>query len=289
MEYALHVVILCSIYVVLAVSLDLVAGRTGLLSVAHAAFFGLGAYASALLTLRFEVPFLLALAAGVLLAVVASTVLVVASLRLVDDYFVLAALGFQITVQAVFSNWLSLTQGPLGLANIARPEFALAPWSPMVSMLLISGTLAAICWVSVRAITRSSFGLVLDGIREDEIYVQSLGKNPRPYKAAVLVVSAAFAAAAGSVFAHYATYIDPSSFTVMDSINMLSMVIIGGAGGRYGPMIGAILLVTLSELLRFVGFPNAVTAHLVQVVYGAVMITVLILRPQGIAGRYSIS
>ena len=124
-------------------------------------------------------------------------------------------------------------------------------------------------------------------IREDTLLASALGKNVLYYKVVAFGISAAFAALAGSIFAHYVTYIDPSSFSVMDSILILSMVIIGGMGSYTGPIVGAIVLATLPEVLRFIGLPSSVGANLRQVIYGSLMVIVIVFRPKGLTGRFS--
>ncbi len=130
------------------------------------------------------------------------------------------------------------------------------------------------------------FGRVLRAIREDEVLANSMSKNTLGYKVSVLAIGAALAALAGSLYAHYISYIDPSGFTVMESILIVSMVIIGGAASPWGPLIGAIALVSLPEILRFVGFPTAIAANVRQIVYGTALVLTVIYRPQGLVGRY---
>ena len=128
---------------------------------------------------------------------------------------------------------------------------------------------------------------MLHAIREDEVLAKAFGKNTLRFKLTVFAVSAALAALAGSLFAHYVTYIDPSSFTVMESILVISMVIIGGAGSRWGPVIGAIVLITLPEILRVLGLPIPVAANLRQMIYGSLLVGMMIFRPRGLVGKYS--
>jgi branched-chain amino acid transport system permease protein len=127
---------------------------------------------------------------------------------------------------------------------------------------------------------------VLHAIREDEVFTRALGKNTLRYKVTAFAVSAALAASAGSLYAHYIIYIDPTSFTVMESILVISMVIIGGAGSPWGPLVGAVVLVTLPEALRFVGLPSSVAANLRQIFYGALLVIMMMFRPRGLVGRY---
>lgn len=137
---------------------------------------------------------------------------------------------------------------------------------------ILSTILVSLAFLVVGRITTSPFGRVLRAIREDEVYAQAMGKNTLRFKITAFAVSAVLAASAGSLYAHYVTYIDPTSFTVMESILVISMVIIGGAGSLWGPVIGAVVLVTLPEALRFLGLPSGVAANLRQVIYGILLV-----------------
>jgi branched-chain amino acid transport system permease protein len=286
MEYLLHVLTLCAIYTVLAVSLDLLAGHTGLLSLAHAAFYGLGAYTSALLAVHRGVPFLIGILIGMMVAAAVSFVVSLPSLRLHDDYFVIATFGFQIILFSIFNNWIDVTRGPLGIPGITQPVVFGWAIRSHVGFVVLALILAMFAYLVVGLITSSPFGRVLRGVREDEVFTKSLGKNPLRFKVTAFAVSAALAASAGSLYAHYITFIDPTSFTLMESILVISMVIIGGAGSRWGPLIGAIVLVTLPEALRFIGLPSAVAANLRQITYGALLVLMMIFRPRGLVGKY---
>jgi branched-chain amino acid transport system permease protein len=287
MPYLLHILILIELYAILAISLDLLAGHTGLLSICHAAFYGLGAYTSALLSLHYGVPFLLGVLAGMVVAAGVSLLVSLPSLRLHDDYFVIATFGFQMILFSVFNNWMDLTRGPMGLPGIPQP--VIFGWSvdSHVEYLALGAVFAAASYAVVLSLIHGPFGRVLHAIREDEIFAKALGKNTLRFKVTAFAVSAALAASAGSLYAHYITFIDPTSFTVMESILILSMVIIGGAGSPWGPLVGAAALVVLPEALRFVGFPSAVAANLRQIVYGALLVVMMMVRPRGLVGRYS--
>lgn len=134
---------------------------------------------------------------------------------------------------------------------------------------------------------RSPFGRVLKAIREDEVFTQAAGKDVAAYKVLVFVIGAGMAAVAGVMYAHYISFIDPTSFTVMESIFIISIVIIGGAGSMWGPIIGAVVLVTLPELLRFIGLPSSVAANTRQIIYGGLLVAFMMWRPQGLMGEYS--
>ena len=285
-EYFLHILVLIGIYTVLAVSLDLLVGQTGLLSIAHAGFYGLGAYTSALLAVRLGASFLISLVAGMAVAALVSLVVSFPSLRLHDDYFVIATFGCQMILFGIFNNWVSFTRGPLGIPAIPQPTIFGWNVRSRISFVLLTALLAVCSYLVVTLLARSPFGRVLRAIREDEVFAQSLGKNTLRFKVTAFAVSAALAASAGVVYAHYTTFIDPSSFTVTESILVISMVIIGGPDSTWGPLIGAAVLVTLPEALRLLGLPGSVAANLRQVFYGVSLVVIMMVRPRGLVGRY---
>ena len=288
MEYIIHILILICIYIILSVSLNLIAGHAGLLSIAHAAFYGVGAYTMALLALNWNMPFWV----GVLFAVTVSGLLGALvgfpALRIRADYFVVATFAFQVLAFSLLNNWVSLTGGPMGLPGIPRP--VLLGWrvSSHVEFLILVGSFCvALLWLSHR-IVRSPFGRVLRTIREDEVFAEAIGKNVAAYKVIVFVVGAGAAAVAGTLYACYITFVDPTSFTVMESIFIISIVIVGGAGGFWGPVLGAVLLVALPELLRFVGLPSSVAANVRQMLYGGLLVAFTMCRPRGLFGEYAL-
>lgn len=286
MDYLLHVLILVIIYTTLAVSLDLLVGTAGLLPVCQAAFFGVGAYTTALVAVPLRAPFVASTMVGVVFAVLVSLIVSLPALRVRGDYFVIATFGFQVILFSIFNNWIDLTRGPLGITGIAQPTILGRAVRSRADFLLLSCALAAIAYVVVWRLAASPFGRVLRAIREDEVFAESLGKNVFRFKVTAFAVSAGLAAAAGSVYACYMTYIDPTSFSVMESILIISMVVIGGAGSPWGPLVGAAAVVGLPEILRLLGFPGALAANLRQVTYGVLLVVMMMVRPRGLLGRY---
>lgn len=287
MDYLLHIIIVIAIYSGLAVSLDILVGRSGLLSLAHAGFYGIGAYVSALLAIHFGWPVLLSASAAMVVAAVLSLIVSLPSLRLHGDYFVIATFGFQIILFSVLNNWMDLTRGPLGIPGIPQPSILGWNVTSNFEFAILAGAFAIMAYVVVGLIATSPYGRVLHAIREDEVFAKACGKSTVRCKVLAFAVSSAIAALAGALYAHYITYIDPTSFTVMESILILSMVIIGGAGSMWGPLIGAAVLVTLPEALRFIGLPTAAAANLRLIVYGALLVVMMVARPQGLLGRYA--
>jgi len=287
-EYLIHIVILISIYSILGVSLNLVVGYTGLLSVTHAVFFGIGAYAVAILLTSFGINFFLAMLVGIFFVVLLSFLIGLVLSKFDDDYYVLASFGFNIIIYSIFLNWQGLTKGPLGIPGIKRPEIFNFIFSSNFSFLILAVVIAVAIYFIARFVVNSSFGRVLKSIREDEQAIQVFGYRTVHYKLVVFVISAGMASVAGALFASYITFIDPSSFTLLESIFILSIVILGGLANNKGAVVGTIFLIILPEALRFVGMPPGIAAQMRQVIYGLILIGLMLYRPQGLIGEYKL-
>ncbi len=287
MEYILHILILIGIYSILSLSLNLLAGYTGILSIAHAAFYGVGAYVTALMALNYNTPFLLNLVLAVAAAAVLGALVGIPSLRIKDDYFIIATFAFQVITFSVMNNFVKLTGGPMGLPGIPQPAVLGFTVSNHTGFLLLTAVLYLFTYFTCSKMVNSPFGRVLKAIREDEVFALSLGKNITRFKVKVFMVSSGLAAVAGCIYATYISFIDPTSFTVMESIFIISIVIIGGAGNLRGSVLGAVLLVTLPELLRFVGLPNSIAANIRQILYGSLLVAFMLRRPKGLVGEFS--
>lgn len=286
MEYILHILTLIGIYTILAVSLGILAGQLGFLSLAHAAFYGLGAYTSALLAVHLGAPFLVGVVAGMVVASLVALVVALPTLRLHDDYFVIATFGFQMILFSVLNNWVGLTNGPFGIRGIPQPAIFGVTVQSAQGFLVLTAFFAALSVLIAYRIKATPFGRVLRAIREDEMLSQALGKNTLYFKIISFMVSAAMAAVAGSLYSHYITYIDPTSFTIMESVLLLSMVIIGGADSIRGASVGAAILIILPEALRFTGVQMSVAANIRQILYGVLLVLIVIFRPRGLRGGY---
>jgi len=286
MAYILHILIIAGIYIILALSLNLIVGYTGLPALGHAAFSCIGAYMSALLALRLGLSPWIGLLAGACVAALLGIVIGFPSVRLKGDYLALATFGFGVIVYAIAKNWVSVTRGPMGLPGI--PQFSIFGFqiSDIWSYLILVAAFVALTIFVLRRVTNSPFGRVLKSIREDEIASEALGKDTTKHKLLVFIIGAFFAGIGGSLYAHYITFIDPSSFTVMESITILLMVIFGGMGSILGSVVGATVLVVFPELLRFLGMPSAIEAQMRQMIYGLLLVILMIKRPQGLLGRY---
>jgi branched-chain amino acid transport system permease protein len=286
MEYLLHILVIAGIYIILTLSLNLIVGFTGLPALGHAAFYCIGAYTSSLLALNMGLSPWTGLLISACVASLSGIVIGYPAVRLKGDYLALATFGLGVIVYAIAKNWVSLTRGPMGLPGI--PGFSVfgfqlsGIWSYLILVLIF----VLITIFVARRIVDSPFGRILRSIREDEIASEALGKDTDRHKLLVFIIGAFFAGIAGSLYAHYITFIDPSSFTVMESITILLMVIFGGMGSIQGSIVGAVILVMFPELLRFLGMPSSIAAPMRQMIYGLLLVVLMLKRPQGIMGVY---
>lgn len=289
MNYVLHIIIMINIYIILTLGLNLLVGYSNLLSISHAAFYGIGAYLSVLALMAFKLTLIPSIAFAVIGTAVLAYFIGKVSIRLKGDYFVLVTLGFQMIVFAILYNWVSVTRGPYGIPGITAPKlFDSIEIKGISGFLMLSCILVAIIIILYYRIIHSPFGRILKGIRDDEIGVLSLGRDVTSFKIRAFVIGSSMAAVSGFLFASYVSYIDPTSFTLDESIFIVSAVLIGGAGTIKGSIAGAIFVVVLPEALRFLGMPDAIAANMRQIVYGLLLVILMILRPKGIWGDYEI-
>lgn len=286
MEYLINLAILFCIYGTLALSLNMVVGMAGLLSLAQAAFYGIGAYAAAIgmteLGLGFFSTLLLGMLANGILAFVVGKILS----RFQGDYYAIVSAGLSVIVFSVLLDWKDLTNGPLGIFGIPKPEigsFRLV--SNFSYLVLCLAAVALSCGIYV-LFDRSSFGRTLKALREDEQLTRLQGYNTKHFKSIVFVVSAMMSGIAGAMFASYISFIDPSTFQLKEGIFLFTIIIVGGLSSAKGSIAGALILISLPEVLRFIGLPYETAAQLQQIIYGALLVLMMILRPQGLFGKY---
>jgi len=287
MTYAFHIIVILGLYVMLATSLNLLTGYCGLVSLCHAAFYGVGGYFTALVVDRLGVPFLVGLPLCALASAALSLLISLPSVKLRGDYFVLASFGFQMVTFSILYNWTELTGGPAGLAGIKHPNVAGLVVDSVPQYAALSGVLAVTCVLAAWwFVERSRLGLHMKAVRDNEVTAETLGVSKVVTRITAFAVSAGMAALAGCVFAHYMSFIDPTSFSASESIFILSVVVIGGLGTIRGSVVGAVVMVLLPEVLQFLQIPQAVAPHARQVIYGATLVALMFLRQQGLAGRY---
>jgi len=284
MDLFLHLCVMIIIYIIFAMSLNLEVGYTGLFNFGHVAFFGIGAYTSALLTLQ-QVPFELSLFIALAMAGLWGFLLSIPSLRLRGDYFGIVTLGFGEIIRMVFQNEVWLTKGPMGLPGIPKPILFSYRFATLPQYLLLTLGFAALTFLILRIILRSPFGRVLRAIREDEVAAEALGKNVFFFRIKSFVIGSLFAGLAGTLWGHYTTFISPGDFTLLETILVLLIVVLGGKGTEWGPVLGAFVLIFFQESLRFLRLPAEWTRYLAplqQMIFGGLLIVLMIFRPEGL-------
>ncbi len=285
MEYVLFILININMYIVLAVSLNLIMGYAGLISVSHAAFMGIGAYVTTILMVQFGWSFLLTLPAALLFAAVISAIIAVPSLRVKGDHYIVMSFGIQFILTSLLNN-LNITNRAMGFAGIPKPSFFGFAFESNFALLFVSLGFMLVCVLFAARLAHAPFGLILKAIREDENATESLGKNVVFYKVAVFVIGCSLAALTGSFFASIVSFIDPFSFTLDESIFISTLAIIGGSGTIRGSIVGVPLLIAFPEILRFMQVPTTVAGPLRLIFYGLLIILFMRFRPQGIIKEY---
>lgn len=287
MNYILHLLVMIGIYLMVAYSLNLVIGFSGLLSLTHAAFYGIGAYAFTLLSIHFHIPFVWALILAFIITGILAYILGFPALKFRGDSFVLVTLGFQMIIFTILYNWVKLTRGPYGIPGIPRPVIfgweIDAIWEYLVLVIFIN----LIVGYALFAIYDSPYGLALKALRDDETAAKALGKPAFRYFHYAFTLGGAFAAIPGALYATYVTYIDPTSFTLQESIFQVVILLLGGAGNKIGPFLGVVIMIILPELLRFLGLPNTIAPNVRQIIYGLALLLLMYYRPKGIAGEFA--
>lgn len=269
-------------------SVNLTLGYAGLLSVAQAGFQGVGAYAIAILLVNHGWDFLPALLVAVFVVGVFALLVGIILSRLRGDYFALGSLGVNAILTGVLLNATGFTNGPFGIARIPFPQIGHYSFDSVSLFFWLALGSVMIAFALAFWITRSSFGLVLKAIREDEDAIQLFGYQTRTFKLVVFVLAAMVAGLAGALYATYIRYIDPTPFSIHASVDLLAAAILGGLGRLRGSLIGAVVFVGLSEVVRFLGFSPMVAAQYRLAIVGAMIILLMILRPQGILGSYKL-
>ena len=278
-----------NIYILLVLSANLPIGMANLLTLGQAAFYGIGAYIRAFFLMQFNLPFVIVVLAVMLLTGLFSYLVSFASIKLKGDYFVLATLGFQMIVYTVLYNWTDITHGPYGVPGIPSVKL-LGIWSisGVWGYFFLTTVVSILVAYLFKTIKYSPYGRILRALRNDEHSVAAMGRNPVAFKSWAFFLSAAFSGLAGLIYASYVSYIDPTSFTLDESIFIISALFIGGTGNIRGPIFGALFVVVLPEILRFVGMPDTIAANMRQIIYGLALIIIMYFRPQGVCGETEI-
>ena len=286
MGYVSHIIILINIYIILSVASGLIVGVSRMISLGQAAFYGIGAYVTALCILLLNLSLIPSLILILIINAIISFLLALPAIRLKGDYFILATLAFQFIVFALLNNLTDVTNGSLGISGIAAVKlFGLHTLSSQMSFLILSSVLAFLVVIVMYKLYYSRFGIALKAIREDEIAFQTMGRNTRKLKIMAFVISSAFIGWASYVFATYMTYIYPGGFHLDESIFILLAVLIGGSGTIRGGIAGAVFVILIPELLRYIGFPDEIAAPAKQILFGLILIIIMRYRPGGLLGE----
>ena len=280
--YYVHVTIMAGIFTILALSLNLLLGYTGQLSLGHAAFFGIGAYTSALLALKLEWPFWIGLPAAALAAGLAGWAIGRLALKVRGAYFVLVTISFAGVISLVSVNWMELTNGPLGLPGVPAPELAGLSFRTKSAYYYLVLLAAAVAYLVCHRLVHSRLGRAFLALRENEALAESVGVDPVRTLVLAAVVSAALAGVAGSLYAHYTRFVSPEVFLFSYTVTMVIMVVAGGKGTLLGPVVGALLFTVLPEALR-----EAMAWQWQMLAYGVLLVVLVYFLPRGIVPTVS--
>lgn len=274
-QYMGRVLVLMAINAILGSSINLLAGFSGQISLAHAAFYGLGAYTTAIMTQKIGLSFWLALPCSFLIAAVFGVLLGIPTLKLKGHYLTIATLAFNMIIYMLIKNWDSLTNGTVGMFGIQPPTIlgiSLNTPNKMLPFVIIVGTVIVAFIVSLM---KSSYGRAFAAIKVDEISAEVSGVSTYYYKVLLFAISSGIAGIAGCIYASYNQFITPETFTLNASIKILTICVVGGIGTIIGPLVGSVFISMVSEYFR--NF-----ADLEQVIYGAMLVIVIVLMPRGI-------
>ncbi len=283
LAYAVDTLIFINIYAILALSLNLEAGTARLMNFGKVAFFAIGAYASALLSLT-GLPFPASLLGGAVLAGVAGVAVALPALRLREDYLAIATIAFGEIIRLILLNERWLTSGPVGLRGIPQPMRDAVQEYQLFYLALTALFLVGVA-AFLQVLTWAPFGRVLRAIREDELVAQALGKHTFSFKARAFALASALAGIAGALFAHYLTFISPDMFMPAVTFSVWTMIVVGGRGSVPGAVAGAAMVVMLERGTRLLKDYTALgvePSNLRMILLGLMLILFLMYRPQGL-------
>lgn len=270
-QYVYRIAVVSVLYAILAMSLNLIAGVAGQISLGHIAFYGIGAYTSALLCVNFGVSVWVGILAAFVVSMLFGLLIAIPTLKLSGGYLAILTMSFAEIIRLILLNWTSVTRGPMGILNIPKPSLFGYTIKSSGAFLYLVLTVAIIVYIGLHNLIHSRFGRNLQALRDDEISSESMGINVYRYKVIAFVISTGVAGVAGALFASYMEFIDPSSFISDESTVILSMVVLGGMGNMNGSIIAAALLTILPEALRSFSDYR-------MLVYGAVLVAMMLLK-----------
>ncbi len=278
MDYIYSVIILISLFVVLATSFNLVIGYGGLISIAHPIFYGLGAYTSALLARDAGLPVPLAMLAGAALATAMSVVVSLPALRISGDYLLIASIGFQLGMIELIKN-LRFTGGASGVSNI--PAFLVPSYGRFAYVVLVICVAVAVVLL-VRWIAHSDYGRAISAMRDDEVAFAALGRDAKWMKISIFALGSGIAGFAGALYAHYFRYVTVEQFEILMSSTILTMVVVGGLRSPWGPVVGAVLLQILPQAITFLNLPPVLLGPLQGLLFTGLVLVFMFVRPGGL-------
>ena len=289
MNYINHILIFLQIYIILSLSLNLKVGFTGLLSLCHAAYYGTGAYIATLLMINYGHGFFTALILAIVINIAINATLTTwLAGRLRNLYFSLGTIALQVVFFGVVYNWHNLTRGPFGISGIPRPEIFGTTINSPLQFFLLTLVFTLMTIVFFKWFAKTHLCRMLQCTRDDELWLTILGKRPAFFKFISISISVAFATLAGALYASYVSYIDPTSFTLNESILVLTIILVGGTGNIIGPVSGAFIYVLLPEVLQFVDMPSSVAANARMIVFAIILILIVRFKPNGLFGKFEI-
>lgn len=277
MEYVFTILVLAGIAVILAASFNLIIGYGGLISIAHPIFYALGAYCSALLARDLGVPIVLAILLGGIFAMACSVAMSLPSLRVSGDYLLIASIGFQLGVLQIIKN-LGFTGAAGGILDI--PPLFVGSAKPLYVVLVL--VVAVLVVLLVRWMVSGDYGRAITAMRDDEVAFAALGRNPMWIKISVFALGSGIAGIAGGLYAHYFRFITPDEFDILASAAILTMVVVGGMGTTWGPIVGAILLTLLPQAITFLDLPPSFKGPVQGILFTGLVLSFLFLRPAGL-------
>jgi branched-chain amino acid transport system permease protein len=278
MDYIYSVIILISLFVVLATSFNLVIGYGGLISIAHPIFYGLGAYTSALLARDAGLPVPLAMLAGAALATVMSVVVSLPALRISGDYLLIASIGFQLGMIELIKN-LRFTGGASGVSNI--PAFLVPSYGRFAYVVLVICVAVAVVLL-VRWIAHNDYGRAISAMRDDEVAFAALGRDAKWMKISIFALGSGIAGFAGALYAHYFRFVTVEQFEILMSSAILTMVVVGGLRSPWGPVVGAVLLQILPQAITFLNLPPVLLGPLQGLLFTGLVLVFMFIRPGGL-------
>lgn len=283
MEYAYSILVQVGIFIVLASSFNLIIGYAGLASIAHPIFYAIGAYCAALLAIHAGLSAWFAVPAGAAMAALCSLAMSLPSLRISGDYLMISSIGFQLGLLQVIKN-LELTGGQGGLSNIPAVMVG-AGRGPVFAILCLA--VAGLVVALIHRLVTGPFGRAITAMRDDELAFVALGRNAKRMKVIIFLLGSSLAGLAGGLYAFYFQYLSPDQFEIMQSGALLTMVVVGGMGSTWGPVVGAALLTILPQAITFLRLPTDIMAPVQGMIYTLLVIAFLFLRPQGLMRRHN--